>query len=162
MSQVPGGEVRSLMHAPAITAHRDDTVSDVAKLMIEHNIGSVVVVDDTGKFCGLVTEQMFMPTEDLIPFMRGTATRLMGAAVGSDHSTGYYEAIERVRSKSVEEVMKSDPPFVRADATIDVVIELIATTGENHITVVLDGIPIGMIARHDLLRMFIASESNPD
>ena len=156
MSQVPDSNVRSLMHAPVITAHRNEKVSDVAKLMIEHNIGSVVVVDDAGEICGLVTEQMFMPTEVLVPFMRGTTTRLMGASVGSDHSTGYYDAIEQVRSKRVEEVMKSDPQCVHPDATIDTVIEIITATGENHVPVVSDGIPQGMIARHDLLRMFTA------
>ena len=49
-------------------------VASVATMMIDHNIGSVVVVDGEGNICGLVTERMFMPQEDFFPFMRGTVT----------------------------------------------------------------------------------------
>ena len=146
--------VRKFMRSPVVTVHLDYVVADVADLMIKHNIGSVVVVDDAGNLRGLVTERMFMPQEDLFPFMRGTVTRLMGSNVGSDHSTAYYNAIEEVRSKGVQEIMESEPASVYPDTTIDKVIEIIAASGENHLPVVESGKPIGMIARHDLLQLF--------
>lgn len=146
--------VREFMQSPVVTVLLDDVVANVADLMIKHNIGSVVVVDDTGNLRGLVTERMFMPQEDLFPFMRGTVTRLMGTNVGSDHSTAYYNAIDEVRSKRVREVMESGPTSVHPDTMIDKVIEIIAASGENHVPVVESGKPVGMIARHDLLHLF--------
>lgn len=146
--------VREFMRSPVVTAHLDDVVADIADLMIKRNIGSVVVVDDEGNLCGLVTERMFMPQEDLYPFVRGTVTHLMGANVGTDHSTTYYNAIDLVRSKSVRQVMESEPVCAHPDTTIDKVIETIAETGENHVPVVENGKPVGMIARHDLLQLF--------
>ena len=145
---------QGFMQSPVVTVHRDDVVASVATMMIDHNIGSVVVVDSEGNICGLVTERMFMPQEDFFPFMRGTVTRLMGTNVGSEHSTEYYDAIDQARSKRVHEVMESDPPIVHVDTTIDKVIDIMAKTGENHVPVVERGKPVGMIARHDLLRMF--------
>ena len=142
------------MQSPVVTVQLDEAVANVADLMIKHGIGSVVVVDEKGNMRGLVTERMFMPQEDLFPFVRGTVTRLMGANVGSDHSTAYYQAIDRVRSKSVRQVMESEPESVDPDTTIDRVIETIAETGESHVPVVVSGKPVGMIARHDLLQLF--------
>ena len=142
------------MQSPVVTVHIDDVVANVADLMIRHNIGSVVVVDDEGDIRGLVTERMFMPQEDLFPFVRGTVTRLMGTNVGSDHSTAYYDAIAEARAKGVQEVMESDPASVEPDTTLDKVIETIAESGENHVPVVVDNKPVGMIARHDLLQLF--------
>ncbi len=142
------------MTSPVVTVNLDDVVATVADLMIRHSIGSVVVVDAEGDLCGMVTERMFMPQEDLFPFVRGTVTRLMGANVGSDHTSAYYDAIETVRSKSVQEVMDHDPRCVNPDTTIDKVLDTIAESGENHVPVVDNGKPVGMIAGHDLLRLF--------
>ena len=146
--------VRKFMRSPVITVNLDGLVADVADLMIEHNIGSVVVVDDAGNMRGMVTEGMFMPKEELFPFVRGTVTRLMGTNVGSDHSTSYYDAIAEVRSKTVQEVMDHEPEVVHPDTTIDKVIETIAEAGGYHVPVVENGKPVGMIARHDLMQLF--------
>ena len=154
MSNKTSFAVRKFMRSPVITVNLDGLVADVADLMIEHNIGSVVVVDDAGNMRGMVTEGMFMPKEELFPFVRGTVTRLMGTNVGSDHSTSYYDVIAEVRSKTVQEVMDHEPEVVHPDTTIDKVIETIAEAGEYHVPVVENGKPVGMIARHDLLQLF--------
>ena len=146
--------VQHYMHRPPITVHLDDTVVDAAKVMILRNIGAVIVVDNEGRLCGIVTERTFMPQEDLVPFMRGTATRLMGADVGAETMTGYYDAIEKVRAKRMSEVMDSEPHCVAPDSTVEDVIRIMSTTGRNHVPVVQDGKPVGMMARHDLLWLF--------
>ncbi len=47
--------VREVMNSPVITASLDESVSDVAKLMATHRIGSVVIMKAT-KPVGIVTE----------------------------------------------------------------------------------------------------------
>ncbi|WP_172372856.1 DUF294 nucleotidyltransferase-like domain-containing protein [Sporosarcina jiandibaonis] len=48
---------QDLMSSPAITIHIDASVEEIANLMIEHSISSVMVVDDANKLVGLVTEK---------------------------------------------------------------------------------------------------------
>jgi CBS domain-containing protein len=40
--------VSELMHTPAVTCRPGATLADVARLMRDRNVGSVLVVDDVG------------------------------------------------------------------------------------------------------------------
>jgi len=49
--------VQDLMNTPAITVNQDDLVQDIARIMVEKSISSVMVVDYKGKLIGIVTEK---------------------------------------------------------------------------------------------------------
>ena len=49
--------VNDVMSSPVITVFESDSVEAVAKLMDEHDLGSIVVVDDKGHPIGVVTER---------------------------------------------------------------------------------------------------------
>ncbi len=50
-------KVEDIMSVPPVTAPEDVTVSDVARLMYDSKIGSVLIVDNQGKLIGIVTER---------------------------------------------------------------------------------------------------------
>ena len=50
-------KVRELMSTPARTCGADATANDVAKLMWDHDIGAVPIVDAGGKLQGLITDR---------------------------------------------------------------------------------------------------------
>ncbi len=50
-------KVEDIMSVPPVTAPEDVTVSDVARLMYDNKIGSVLIVDNQGKLIGIVTER---------------------------------------------------------------------------------------------------------
>lgn len=47
--------VASIMSSPLVTVHEDENIDEAAKLMREHTIKRVPVVDDTGSIVGIVT-----------------------------------------------------------------------------------------------------------
>jgi len=49
--------VSELMHTPAVTCRPGATMAEVARLMRDRNVGSVVVVDDVGYLAGIVTDR---------------------------------------------------------------------------------------------------------
>jgi signal-transduction protein with cAMP-binding, CBS, and nucleotidyltransferase domain len=49
--------VSELMHTPAVTCRPDAPIAEVARLMRDRNVGSVVVVDDVGYLAGIVTDR---------------------------------------------------------------------------------------------------------
>lgn len=49
-------KVKSIMSSPAITAKADDKVSDIAKIMDFHDVGSVIITDAEGKPIGIITD----------------------------------------------------------------------------------------------------------
>ena len=49
-------KARDVMVSPVITVGENETVRDVAKLLIANRISAVPVIDSTGKLIGIVTE----------------------------------------------------------------------------------------------------------
>ena len=49
--------VGDIMSTPPITARRDDSIEEMAKIMYDNLIGSVIIVDEEGKLEGIVTER---------------------------------------------------------------------------------------------------------
>ena len=50
-------DVATLASAPAVTCHPTTPIARVARLMVEHEVGSVIVVDDDGRLVGIVTDR---------------------------------------------------------------------------------------------------------
>lgn len=55
---------RDIMVSPVITVAENETVKDVAKLLLAKRISSVPVVDRRGKLVGIVTESDLMRRTD--------------------------------------------------------------------------------------------------
>jgi signal-transduction protein with cAMP-binding, CBS, and nucleotidyltransferase domain len=49
--------IAELMHAPAVMCRSSTTVDEVARLMRDRNVGSVVVIDRIGYLVGIVTDR---------------------------------------------------------------------------------------------------------
>jgi CBS domain-containing protein len=48
--------VKDVMNSPAITANKNANVQELAKLMEEHRIGSIVITDEKGEAIGIVND----------------------------------------------------------------------------------------------------------
>jgi CBS-domain-containing membrane protein len=66
--------VKELMTEPVVTVDRNMPVSDVARVMQEHDIGAVVVVvDASGQLRGIVTGSDFTGIGRSVPFSLAVA-----------------------------------------------------------------------------------------
>jgi CBS domain-containing protein len=70
-------KVKEIMKAPVYTVGLDMPTADVAKLLIQHRISAVPVLDDTGAVVGLVSEH------DLISRDGPTAAQVMSPGIVS-------------------------------------------------------------------------------
>ena len=63
-------QINACMSQPVVTVREDTTLEEVARLMLEHRIGGVPVVNAQGTLCGVITESDFTAKEQGIPFRR--------------------------------------------------------------------------------------------
>ena len=140
------------MSSPVITVRTDATISEAANIMLINRVGSIIVIDENGHHAGLVTERMMLPQEVLVPYMRGKAFRILG------HEVGDFENIEEtmaeVRTLKVGDVMNTKAATVSQDTHVADIVELMVGDEVHHICVVEDRKPVGIVSRHDLLRLF--------
>lgn len=147
---VTAGEV---MNSPVLTIHTHATVADAAQVMLLNRIGAVVVLDENEHYAGMLTERMMLPEESMVSFMRGRAFRILGHEVGDFENIE--ETIAEVKLLKVGDVMNKQNPTAARDTHLADVVEAMVSRQVHHICVVEDRKPVGIISRHDLLRLFV-------
>ncbi|HKY26365.1 MAG TPA: CBS domain-containing protein [Pyrinomonadaceae bacterium] len=142
-------KVNQIMTQPVITITEDTTLREVARIMLQHRIGGLPVVDKDGHLTGIITESDFTAKEKCVPFSLFRAPQLFGTWLGDDAEELYAKACN-IRAR---EVMSTNVVTVNENDPIKRVLELVLKHDVNRIPVVSEGKPVGIVARRDLLRM---------
>jgi CBS domain-containing protein len=142
--------VRDVMTTPVTVVPEDATLSEIAALMREHGIGGVPVVDRQGQLVGIVTESDFTGHIAPIPFTALQAPQLFGEFITSEGIEAIYE---RARSVTARQAMSSPVITVLEDEPITDAVTRMMDKGMRRLPVVHDGEPVGMLTRHDVLRL---------
>jgi len=151
--------VRDIMTSPAITVTEGTPVPEVAQLMLDRNIGAVIVVDGDGQLAGLITETDFTGIGRAVPFSLRLAPVIFGARAAS--LAELQEIYERARKLDAAAVMTSDIRTVTEDMPVGEVVHLMLDSELKHVPVLRGadgkrhGAPVGMVARHDVLKLVV-------
>jgi CBS domain-containing protein len=108
------------------------SVFDAIKLMAEKSIGSLVVMDDEGNLCGIVSERDYARKV----IIKGRSSR----------------------ETRVSEIMTSDVLTTSSDHRVDKCMEIMTENRIRHLPVVEGGAVIAMISIGDLVQAIIADQ----
>jgi CBS domain-containing protein len=129
-----------LMTSPAVTVAARAPIQHVATLLLRRDIGAVPVVDAAGRLLGIVSEA------DLL--------RLEGELEPRDRMLGAPPPPARVAA----DVMTRDVTAVEERDTVARIARLMLEGGVRHLPVLRDGHVVGMVSRHDLLRVLARTD----
>jgi len=110
---------------PVLTIRDIDTVTETARLMQRHHVGSLIVVDETDKVAGIITER------DIIVSCMAQAKDPDDILVG--------------------DIMTTDIVSVNPGATVNDADELMAAHGIRHLPMIDKGKAVGMISARDVM-----------
>ncbi|HET6689816.1 MAG TPA: CBS domain-containing protein [Miltoncostaeaceae bacterium] len=154
--------VREIMSSPAVSVPSTATVREAAATMVAHRINSVVVVDPGGSppVLGLLTEEEVELAETVVPFAVPSvrAVRLMD--LWAQDAEQLDEALREIAGRSVADVMRSPVETVEPDVEVYAAMSRMARLGITRMPVVEDGGLIGLVARHDIMKI-IAGRAGP-
>jgi CBS domain-containing protein len=150
-------KARELMTQPVVTVGPETSLAEVGRIMIERRIGCVPVVDEHGRLCGIITDADFAANERGLSF-----ASLLVPQVFSDAMPP--EAVERVRREAemtaAKEIMTTRVITAAEETPAEEVARQMLRHNIDHVPVVMEGGPVGLVSRHDLLRMIIG-ETKP-
>jgi nucleotide-binding universal stress UspA family protein/predicted transcriptional regulator len=149
-SEITAGDI---MTQPALTVGEDATLEEVARLMLDHSIGCVPVVDTHGLLQGIITESDFTGQERYFPFSAYRAPQLFGEWISKEEIEAIYAAGRRMRAR---EIMHTPVVTAAEGEPVADVVEKMLRHDITRVPVVRDGVPIGIVARHDLLRLMVS------
>ena len=145
-------KVREIMVQSVKTVRRDTSLAEAARLLLDHRYGCLPVVDDAGRLCGIVTESNFAARERGVPFSTLFLPQVFNEWMPPEGIERLYQAARTTRA---DDIMSTDPATVSEETSVEEVIEQMRYRDINHVPVIRDGIPVGIISRHDLLQMMV-------
>lgn len=122
--------VRYLGLRPPITVSPDTSIEKAVAIMLEANIGAVLVVDDQGRLAGIFSER------DLLKKIVGLHTDLSKLTVG--------------------EFMTPNPETVTPSDPLNFALHRMDIGDYRHLPIIADDRPIGMLSVRDMLRHITA------
>ena len=136
--------IRDLMTTPAITVMGETPVSEALRLLDQHKITAMPVVDRTGRLIGVVSEADLMSDalliNDRIP---SYAVRLSASA----------------RPRRVAELMAHLVMSVHPGSELDEAIDLLRATMVKSLPVVDDDRVVGVISRSDVIHFLAGRDT---
>jgi len=145
--------IKDIMVSSVYTASENDTLSEVAVIMLEKNVGCLPVLDDEDKLVGFLSETDFAGKEKLIPFSRNHAPQLFGKWLNEGEIEKMYQNAKTIK---VKEIMSTPPITIEEDATITDLIGKIMKYDIHRIPVVNDDKLVGIVSRRDLLKLLLS------
>jgi CBS domain-containing protein len=146
--------VRDVMSRPAVTASPETTVRDIARLMLERNVGSVVIVDADDQLAGIVTEADFEISDEPVPDTTFRWPRFLGKHVWSEESLE--EVYAEAAAQRADAVMTTPVETVSADTDLWDAVRALTEKGHRRLPVVDRGQLVGVVSQTDLVKLLLA------
>jgi CBS domain-containing protein len=143
-------KVQDIMTREVIKIREDTTVEEIARLLSEHHIGGMPVVDEDDRVIGIVCESDLFLKEKGLPFSAVKVPVLFKRWVDPDRLAEIYE---EARHHTAADVMTGDVVCVDAGDTMSHAAWLMAQNNIKRVPVLRDGFLTGIITRSDIIRL---------
>lgn len=143
---------RTIMMQPVAVVREGTTLGEIARMMLERHIGCVPVVNDRGEICGIVTESDFTAKQRGIPFSTFRAPKILGQWMPKKGIERIYEA---ARTMTAREIMTARVVTMTEEQSVEEVVECMLRHNIHRIPVVRNAVPVGIVARHDILKLMV-------
>ncbi len=130
-----------IMSLGAATVRESDTLLRAIKLLTDHRISALPVLDDAGMLTGILTEGDFL--------------RMDGFHLATVLAKPLALRRQELERSLVREVMTHDCVTTGPDTSLYDVIELMDLRGLKRLPVVAEGKLVGLLSRSDLLRALV-------
>ena len=139
--------VRDFMTRQVVTIARDSSIVEAARLMLEHKVSGLPVVDAAHHVAGIVSEHDLLRRREIDKDKKQSHwLQLMIDRAGlADESARFHD-------RKVDEVMTANPITVTPTSSLGEACRLIEERGIKRLPVVHNGELVGIIARADLVR----------
>ncbi|MDD3654898.1 MAG: CBS domain-containing protein [Desulfotomaculaceae bacterium] len=141
---------KEIMNTKVITLQKNDTIEEVAEILVKNNISGAPVVNKDGEIVGIVTE------EDLIHQETSPRTpgflNILGAFIYINGIERYREDFKKLAATTAQEIMTTGVITVNADTDIKQVATLMVEHDINRVPVVENKTILGIISRADIVK----------
>jgi CBS-domain-containing membrane protein len=142
---------KDVMTREVISVAPDATVLQAARVMLQHRISGLPVIDSTGKLVGIVSEGDFLRRRETQTERR--RSRWLEFLMGPGKMAAEYT---QTHGNRVSEVMSDDVQTVDENAALEDIVELMERRRIKRVPVVRDGKVTGIVTRSNLMHAMVS------
>jgi CBS domain-containing protein len=136
--------VGDVMTRDVIGVAPGDSLKEAGRLLVEHRVSGLPVVDGWGHVVGVLSEADLLP-KDVVPFPNG-------------RGLGPHDGWQKLEAVVVGEAMSSPALTIEEDRPVAAAARMLIEEGVKRLPVVRDGRLVGIVSRHDLIRAFVRTD----
>jgi CBS-domain-containing membrane protein len=142
-------KAKDIMTKDVITVRSEATVEELARLLMEHEISGVPVVNDENKIEGIVTENDLIRKNKRLHIP--TVIRLFDAylMVGSKSME---KEIKNMAATTVDEICTREVVSITEETSLDEIATIMAEQHVHLLPVLSDGAVVGIVGKADVVR----------
>ncbi|MEO3811557.1 CBS domain-containing protein [Sphaerisporangium sp. B11E5] len=152
--------VRDVMTREVVCVDAGTPFKDVAKVLVEHRVSAVPVLDGEGHVVGVVSEADLLRKEEVKERSSRDDHRPALRAGPRERVTGQSARLpEKARAGTAAELMTSPAIVIRSSGSVVSAARAMRRFEVKRLPVVdEEGRPEGIVSRHDLLNVFVRSD----
>lgn len=135
-----------------------DSVEEVLRVLREHELPGVPVVNEGGRCVGIITEADLVISEEDEDLHLPHYFQLMGGVVFLESVSRFEERLRKAYAATAEDMMTPDPVTIGPEATVHEAARVIARKKHNRLPVVEHGRLVGVVTRLDVLDALTADD----
>ena len=140
------------MEVDVPTVDPDASVEDAIRLLRDHDLPGVPVVNQGGRCVGIITEDDLVIPDENGDLHLPHYIQLFGGIVYLEPLRHFEERLRKAFASTVADMMPPDPVTVEPDAEVEEAAALIAKHKHNRLPVVEHGRFVGVVTRLDVLQ----------
>lgn len=144
---------KEIMTRDVITVGSDMPVKDLAKLLLDHHISGVPVVDGQGNLAGIITEKDLIESNKNLHLP--TVVTLFDAVIYLESEKHFKEDLRKMAASRVEDIMVRKVVTIGEDTSIRDIAAIMSDQGKDLLPVVREGKLIGIVGKADIVRSMI-------
>jgi CBS domain-containing protein len=143
--------VRDIMETGVPTVRPGDSVETVLRLMREHELPGVPVVNDGGRCVGIITDADLVISEEDADLHMPHYFELFGGVVFLEPLRRFEQRLRKAFSSTAGDLMTEDPITIEPGASVQEAARTIARRKHNRLPVIEHGRLVGVVTRLDVL-----------
>jgi len=147
----------AIMTQAVVTVGLDTTVSGVAKIMLEHRISAVPVLDQAGALVGIISEGDLLRRAEVGTEHR--RSRWMELGFSSRHLAADYV---KEHGRKASDVMTRTVITVRPETEIAEIANILASRHIKRVPVVVNSRLVGIVSRTNIVQALASSEKTSE
>jgi CBS domain-containing protein len=144
---IPAKEV---MTRKVITVGPELPVKELARLLVQHHISGVPVVDEAGSLIGIVTEKDMIESKKNLHLP--TVVTLFDAVIYLESEKHFKEDLKKMAASKVEDIMTGDVVTIEEETSVREIATIMSEKGKDTLPVVREGKVVGIVGKADIVR----------